>query len=271
MGAACPGLSLMRDPSLTRDPATTTGALVGETRGRVRTEPGQKRIRAYLGGRPVVDTTRPLLVWESPRYPTYYVPVDDVLAHLEPTGTSERSPSRGTADVHDVRVEGTVAPGAALTYPEPELEALRGHVRLAWDAMDAWFEEDEEVFFHARDPYTRIDALRSTRHVRVELDGEVLAESDAPVLLFETGHPPRAYLPATDVRRELLVRSERVTHCPYKGSTEYFHVRLGDREERDLAWTYPAPFRESATIAGMVCFPSERVDVLVGGEPLQRA
>lgn len=238
-----------------------------ETRGRVRSEQGAKRIRAYLGGHLVADTTRPLLVWESPRYPTYYLPADDVHAALRATGETEHSPSRGTAELHDVRVGDVVAPSAARTYAVPELAVLRDHVRVEWDAMDAWFEEDEQVHVHARDPYTRVDALHSTRHVVVELDGVVLADSHAPVILYETGHVPRHYLPATDVRTDLLVRSERVTHCPYKGSTVYFHVRAADGVARDVAWSYPAPFAESLPIAGMICFPAARVAITVDGVP----
>ena len=236
-----------------------------DTRGRVRVETGVKRVRAYLGGRLAADTTRPLLVWESPHYPTYYLPRADVAADLDPTGATERSPSRGTAEVCDVRLGGASAPGAALRYPDPALEALRGHVRLDWAAMDAWFEEDEEVFVHPRDPYVRVDALRSTRHVVVALDGEVLADSRAPVILYETGLPPRHYLPATDVRLDLLSPSETVTHCPYKGSTRYFDLHLGGRVERDLAWSYPTPLPESRLIAGLVCLPAERVDLTVDG------
>jgi uncharacterized protein (DUF427 family) len=235
-------------------------------RGSVRVEPGSKRVRAYLGGRLVADTTRPLLVWESPRYPTYYLPLGDVHALLQPTGRRERSPSRGTADVYDVEVDGSTAAAVALVYPTPELDALAGHVRIAWDAMDAWFEEDEQVYFHPRDPYVRVDALRSTRHVVVELDGHVLADTHAPVILYETGHVPRHYLPATDVRLDLLERSERVTHCPYKGSTVYYHARVGERVERDVAWSYPTPFPESIAIAGMICFPADRVQLTVDGD-----
>ena len=238
---------------------------MGDARGRVRTEPGSKRVRAYLGGQVVADTTRPLLVWESPRYPTYYLPKADVHAALEATGVTDDSPSRGTAEVYDVRAGERLAVRGASAYEKPSVDALRGHVRLAWDAMDAWFEEDEQVFVHARDPYVRVDALRSTRHVVVELDGVVLADTRSPVVLYETGHPPRHYLPATDARLDLLARSERVTHCPYKGSTVYFHARVGGRQEPDLAWSYPAPVAESLPIAGMICFPAERVDITVDG------
>ena len=241
---------------------------MGDDQRQLRTERGAKRVRAYLGGHLVADTTRPLLVWESPRYPTYYLPETDLRARLDPTGETASSSSRGTAEVLDVRVDDQLATGAARVYPEPAIDDLRGHVRLDWAAMDAWFEEDEEVFVHPRDPYVRVDALRSTRHVTVELDGEVLADTRAPVLLYETGLPPRHYLPPTDVRRDLLVPSERVTHCPYKGSTRYFHVRVGGREEADLAWSYPTPLPESRPIAGMICFPAERVTVVVDGVPV---
>ncbi len=240
---------------------------MAEARGRVRVETGTKRVRAYLGGRPAADTTRPLLVWESPHYPTYYLPLADVAADLDPTGATERSPSRGTAEVCDVRLEGATATGAALRYTEPALEALRGRVRLDWQAMEAWFEEDEEVFVHPRDPYVRIDALRSTRHVVATFDGAVLADSHAPVILYETGLPPRHYLPATDVRLDLLTPSATVTHCPYKGSTRYFDLHLDSRVERDLAWSYPTPLPESRPIAGLVCLPAERVDLTVDGRP----
>ncbi len=238
---------------------------MSDQRSDVQTEVGRKRVRAYLGGQLVVDTIRPLLVWEIPHYPAYYLPEQDVHAQLEPTGDSTDSERLGVAERYDVRVGDHLAAGAAGRYPDPRVEALRDHVRLDWAAMDAWFEEDEEVFVHPRDPYKRIDALRSTRHVVVELDGHVLADTRAPVILYETGLPPRHYLPATDVRRELLVRSGRVTHCPYKGSTVYYHVRLGDREEPDLAWSYPSPLAESLPIAGLICFPAERTEVRVGG------
>ena len=116
------------------------------------------------------------------------------------------------------------APEAALAYPESPLEVIRGHVRFEWAAMDAWFEEDEQVFFHPRDPYTRVDILPSSRHVRVEVDGVTVADSRHARILFETGLPARYYLPKTDVRLDLLEHTDTVTHCPYKGSAEYWSV-----------------------------------------------
>jgi len=150
----------------------------------VRVEQGAKRVRAYLGGRLVVDTTRPLLVWEKPFYPAYYLPAADIAAELVPTGDVDRSPERGDGQVLDVRVDGATAAAAAVRYDASPAAELRDAVRLDWSAMDAWFEEDEEVFVHPRSPYTRVDILRSSRHVRVEAGGVVLADTTQPRLLF---------------------------------------------------------------------------------------
>ena len=166
----------------------------------LRTEPSPKRVRTYLGGEVVVDTTRALLVWEKPYYPTYFLPVDDVPRRRASTRRRRR---RRCA--------------ARRTSP------------FEWGAMDGWFEEDEEVFVHPRDPYKRVDALRSSRHVRVEVDGVVLAESDHPTILFETSLPPRYYLPKVDVRMDLLEPTDTVTRCPYKGQARYWSARVGDR------------------------------------------
>jgi len=236
------------------------------TAGRVRVEHGQKWVRATVAGRTVVDTRRSLLVWEKPFYPTYYVPTEDVDAELRPTGEVDHSPSRGDAEVVDLGLsDGTVLSGAALRYPEPRLPALADHLRIAWDAVDAWYEEDEQVFVHARDPYVRIDALHSSRHVVVERDGILLADSVRPVLLFETGLIVRTYLPPTDVRMDHLEASDTVTRCPYKGTASYLHLRAEGVQAEDIAWTYPFPTRESLPIAGLVAFHDEQVDLTVDG------
>lgn len=240
-------------------------------RGRVRTEPGTKRVRAVFGGQVVADTLRPLMVWEVPYYPTYYVPRDDVrTGYLVATGETAHSPSRGDADVFTVRVGDREAPGAALEYQDSPLEALKGHVRLDFAAMDSWFEEDEEIFVHPRDPRTRIDILASSRHVRVEIDGVTVAESRSPRLLFETGLPTRYYLPKTDVRLDLLEPSDTITRCPYKGEAEYYSVRVGDRLHEDVVWYYRTPLPESQKVQGLVAFYDEKVDVYLDGVKQER-
>ncbi|HEY8527447.1 MAG TPA: DUF427 domain-containing protein [Acidimicrobiales bacterium] len=235
-------------------------------RGRVKVQPGSKRIRTYLGGGLAADTFHPLLVWEVPYYPTYYFPLADVHAELLPTGEVDHSPSRGDAERFDVRVGDVTAPGAGHIVVASPIEGLRGHVRLEWGAMDSWFEEDEEVHVHARDPYTRIDILASSRRVVVRVGDLVLADSTHAHALFETGLPTRWYLPKVDVRMDLLVPSPTLTQCPYKGQASYYSLRAGDIAIDDVAWYYPTPLPESQKIAGMVSFFADRVTVEVEGE-----
>jgi uncharacterized protein (DUF427 family) len=237
----------------------------------VRVEQGHKRVRAYLHGEVVADTIRPILVWEVPYYPAYYFPEADVRADLlVPSDRTEHSPSRGDASFSHVEVRGTRVEDAAWRYPESPIEELRGAVRLDWDAMDAWFEEDEQVYVHPRSPYTRVDVLRSSRHVVVEIDGVRVADSVRPVLLFETGLPVRYYLPKTDVRLDLMTPSDTTTQCPYKGTAEYYSVEVGGTEHKDAVWWYRSPLPESQGIGGLVAFYNERVDLIVDGERLER-
>jgi len=235
-------------------------------RGRVRVEQGSKRIRAYLGGEIVADTTRALLVWEGPHYPTYYFPATDVnTALLTEDGGVAHSPSRGDGKLLTVRGGNQTRVGAALRYEDSPFEELKATIRLDWPAMDAWFEEDEEVFTHPRDPYTRVDILPSSRLVRIVVDGITVAESARPTLLFETGLPPRYYLPKTDVRMDLLVRTSNSSHCPYKGDANYWSLTLEDGVVDDVAWSYRTPLPESQKIAGLVCFYPEKIDLYVDG------
>jgi uncharacterized protein (DUF427 family) len=250
---------------------SATAATTSRARGRVRIERGAKRVRAYLGGELVADTTRPLLVWEAPYYPTYYFPASDVRADLlQPGDEVAHSPSRGDGRTFTIRAGAEEAPGAALRYEESPLEELRGAIRLEWGAMDAWFEEDEQVFTHPRDPYTRVDILPSSRHVRVEVEGVTIAESTKPTLLFETGLPARYYLPRTHVRMELLEATDTASHCPYKGQAEYWLVRADDTIHADLAWSYRTPLPESQKIAGLIAFYNEKVDLHVDGVRQER-
>ncbi|HEX3606968.1 MAG TPA: DUF427 domain-containing protein [Candidatus Dormibacteraeota bacterium] len=234
-------------------------------------EPVPRRVRAVLGGEVVVDTTRALYVWEWPGYPQYYIPVDDVAAGtlVDEGGTGHGR--QGVTRTHGVRAGGQVREGAARVVVEPAVERLAGTVRFEWKAMDAWYEEDERVFVHPRNPYTRVDVLRSTRHLRVELDGVLLAESPAPVLLFETGLPTRYYLNRTELRLEHLVPSDTVTSCPYKGTTSgYWSAHIGDQVHHDVAWTYDFPLREVLPIGGLAAFYNERVDITLDGVLLPR-
>ena len=231
--------------------------------GRIERSP--KRVRAYLHGDLVVDTVAAALVWEHPAYPTYYVPVDDLRASLDPEPGAHTSPDWGDGQSYTVRTAMAAAPGAALRYEHSPVDALRDMVRLDARAMTAWFEEDEEIFGHPRNPYTRIDILASSRHVRVEVGGVTIAESHSPRLLFETGLPIRYYLPKPHVRMDLLVPTDSVTLCPYKGWAEYWSLHLDGEVHTDLVWSYRSPLPECQRIAGYVAFYSHRVDLYVDG------
>jgi uncharacterized protein (DUF427 family) len=231
---------------------------------------GPKRVRVYLNGQLVADTRTPLLVWESPFYPTYYVPLTDITAELVPAGKSEHQRGLGDAEILDVKVENGTAPGAARRYGTSPVPELRDAVRLEWSAMSEWLEEDEPVYTHPRDPFKRVDILASSRQVRVELDGVTVAESDQPRLLFETSLPTRYYLPLSAVRMDLLRPSDTSSHCPYKGTAAYWSVQTDHRLHKDVVWIYRTPLPESQKIAGLACFYNERVDIFVDGEKLAR-
>lgn len=229
-----------------------------------RVEPSRKRVRAYLGGRPVADSEHAALVWEHPYYPTYFLPLRDVRAELRATGELTQGDQLGPGDVYDVLVEGVVAERAAVRFHSEEVREL---VRFDWNSMDEWFEEDEPVYVHPRDPYKRVDVLASSRHVVVRVDGVVVADSHRPHVLFETGLPPRYYLPLVDVRMDLLRPSARHTHCPYKGTATYWNVQVDGADHPDVVWTYRSPLPESQKIAGLACFYDERVDITIDGRP----
>ena len=234
-------------------------------------EPVPRRIRAYLAGEKVVDTTRARYVWEWPAYPQYYIPVSDVRGDLLiPEGHTQQT-GRGVAELHGLRVGEVYRPRAARLIAESEIDGLAGTVRFDWEALDSWFEEDEQVFVHPRSPYVRVDALRSDRPVRVELGGVVLADSPSPVMVFETGLPTRYYVSRIHVNFAHLNPSDTETACPYKGVTSaYWSVQVGDTVHQDLAWAYDFPTRELLPIAGMVAFYNEMVDTFVDGQLLER-
>ena len=240
-------------------------------RGRIRLEPSPKRVRVQLGGLTVADSGRAVLVWEKPYYPTYYFPIDDVRTDLlNPDPGVSHSPSRGDGTLYTVTAGARTVPGAAVRYEQSPIPQLRDLVRFDWDAMDHWFEEDEEVYTHPRDPYTRVDILASSRRVQVEVDGVTVADSTSPRLLFETGLPTRYYLPKTDVRMDLLRHTDTSTGCPYKGTAEYWSIDVNGRTHPDIAWSYKAPFAESQKIAGLIAFYNEKVDLVVDGLHLDR-
>ena len=232
-------------------------------------EDSPRWVRAQLGGETVVDSRRAKLLHEEGHLPVYYFPLDDVhMDLLEPTDHSTHCPRKGDARYWSIRVGDRVSENAAWNYPEPIAGApdLAGYVAFYWRRLDRWLEEDEEVFVHPRDPYHRVDVLPTSRHVRVSVEGDLVADSRGSVVLFETGLPPRYYLPGEDVRDDVLEPSDRTTRCPYKGEASYHSVRAGAGFEDALVWCYRDPLPAVEPIAGRLCFFNERVDLEVDGE-----
>jgi uncharacterized protein (DUF427 family) len=252
MSLTFPGAPLASEP-----PLTTNYAIDGP-RHRLLLQPFPRRVRARFAGEVVLDSTRGALLHESNILPRLYVPLDDVRADLlERTDHSTHCPFKGDASYWSVRVGDHVAENAVWTYEEPIDEAswLRGLVSVYPERMDAWLDEDEEVT-GLRDPYHRVDARRSSRRIEVRSDGQVLARSQRPVVVAETGLPLRFYVPREDVAAELRP-SETTKACPYKGRASYWSL---DGVE-DVAWSYEEPLESMLAARGHVSFDASKVEV----------
>jgi uncharacterized protein (DUF427 family) len=252
MSLTFPGAPLASEP-----PLTTNYAIDGP-RHRLLLQPFPRRVRARFAGEVVLDSTRGALLHESNILPRLYVPLDDVRADLlERTDHSTHCPFKGDASYWSVRVGDRVAEDAVWTYEEPIDEAswLRGLVSVYPERMDAWLDEDEEVT-GLRDPYHRVDARRSSRRIEVRSDGQVLARSERPMVVAETGLPLRFYLPREDVAAELRP-SETTKACPYKGRASYWSL---DGVE-DVAWSYEEPLESMLAARGRVSFDASKVEV----------
>jgi uncharacterized protein (DUF427 family) len=237
---------------------------------RFRWEDSRRRVRVVFGGIAVADSMRVMLLHEFGRLPVFYFPLEDVrMDLLEETDHRSFSPLKGEASYWTIRAGSRVAEHAAWSYadPLPDGPGVKGYLAFYWHLMDAWYEEDEQVFAHARDPYKRVDILPSSRHVRVVLAGVTVAESRRPRLLLETGLPTRYYLPEQDVRRDLLEPSETTTRCPYKGQASYWSATVGGRQFKDIVWSYRDPLPACSPVNSLLCFFDERVEaVYVDGE-----
>lgn len=247
-------------PEATRIPRAAERARL---RDGLHIELSPRRVRTYFGGKLIADSERVLLVYETRRPPAYWFPIADVrMEHLEQKGQASAGIQRWHLVVND-----RVAENAARAYltPAGDRAGLQGHLTFLWDLMDSWFEEDEEVFVHPRDPYTRVDTVHSSRHIRVEIAGQVFAETQRPLLLFETGLPTRYYIPKQDVLMDLLEPTESATRCPYKGVARYWSARIGDKLLEDFVWSYPAPIPECPKIENLLSFYNEFVDLYVDG------
>jgi uncharacterized protein (DUF427 family) len=236
-------------------------------------EPSPKRVRVEFAGAVIADSLSPLLLLESTYLPVYYFPFTDIRTKFL-VESSHRTvcPYKGDARYWHVQVGDRRAENALWAYLNPveSAAALGGHAAFYWDRMDRWLEEDEEVIRHPRDPYHRVDVVRSLRTVEAVVGGQVLARSTSSLFLFETGMPTRYYIPKSDVRMDLLRQSPSRTQCPYKGTASYWSAVLEARTLSDLAWCYEDPLPECPRIKGLISFYAEKLDSLtVDGRPFE--
>jgi len=258
---------------LGRQPAGVFNFTLDPPGAAIYVEPLPYRVRALFEGETVVDARRPLLLHESGHLPVFYFAAADVrLDLLEASAHTTHCPYKGNASYWSLRVGDRVAPDAVWSYEHPfeSVPWLAGHYALRWLAIDEWFAEEEQILGHPKDPYARIDVLRSSRHVRVLVGDEVVADTRQARMLCETGLPPRYYIPVGDVRTDLLVPSSHRSRCAYKGSASYWSVRTGDRTVEDLVWAYLAPEHDAAPVQGMLCFFNERVEIELDGERIEQ-
>ncbi len=234
-------------------------------------EPSPRRVRIRFNGEWVVDSTHVLLMREANHTPVYYFPMDDVRMDLF-TATDHDSycPYKGHASYWTLKQGDRVEENVMWSYRTPyeEMLVVTDYVAFYWDRMESWWEEDEEIFKHPRDPRKRVDVVASHRPVRVVLGGETVAETTNARFLFETNWPTRYYIPPEDVRMDLLSPSELETRCPYKGIAGYHDATVGGETFANIAWSYADPIPECPKIKGLICFHNENVDAIHvdGGE-----
>jgi uncharacterized protein (DUF427 family) len=237
-------------------------------------EVSPRRVRVVFGGETLADSKRAVLLREAKRLPAYYFPQQDVrMDFMQPSGRRTPDDHKGEAVYWTLRANSKTVENAAWSYAEPPraCAAIKDHFAFEWSAMDGWYEEDEEIFVHARDPYKRVDAIRSARRVQISVAGATVADTRRPTLVFETGHPVRYYIPLDDIRRDLLIASDTSSRCPYKGLASYWSVKAGGEVHPDLAWSYRDTIPECPKIKDLVCFFQEREAVIaVDGEELPR-
>ncbi|MFZ0039858.1 MAG: DUF427 domain-containing protein [Solirubrobacteraceae bacterium] len=237
-------------------------------------EPTPKRLRVEVGGEVIADSRNAMMLHESGLQPIFYFPPEDVRSDvLEPSDRHTHCPKKGDASYYTIRVGDSVVEAGAWYYPDPlphAPEGLKDLIAFYFDRMDRWMEESEEMAVHPRDPYHRVDVVRTDRHIKISLDGELLAETDRALALFESNLPTRWYIPAEDVVAS-LEPSGTVTRCPYKGTASYHSIKLDNGGDgKDLIWYYEAPLDEVGRIKGLLCFFNEKVDIELDGEPVER-
>jgi len=222
-------------------------------------------VRGFVNGVPIVNSKRVIVVYGARRLATYFFPSADVRMDVLHTAETQSAPGERR---YTLEMDGRTIEDIAWSYTDLDGEhaELRDYIAFEWRKVDAWYEEDDEVFVHPRDPYHRVDVLNSSRHVKVVIGGQVVAETRQPRLLFETGLRTRYYIPKVDVRMDLLEPTATVTQCPYKGNATYWSARIGDQVFPDIVWSYPFPIPECTKIQNLLSFYNEKAEIYVDGE-----
>jgi uncharacterized protein (DUF427 family) len=241
---------------------------------RITFEGSPRRVRVRFNGETIADSLSAHLLFETRHLPIYYFPRADVRFDLlRASDHHSYCPYKGTAAYWSIAVGDKVSENAVWGYPEPfaEVAPISDYVAFYWDRVDHWYEEDDEIFVHARDPYKRVDVVNSSRRLQVIVGGEIVADTTRARFLYETRLPTRYYIPPEDVRQDLLAASDKVTACPYKGTARYWSVKVGERVFPDIVWSYPEPIPECPKIKGYLCFFNEHVDeIRLDGAALEK-
>ena len=225
-----------------------------------------RRVRVKFAGETIVDSTGALLMCEGGHVPIYYFPMADVRMDLfTPTDNTSHCGYKGHASYWTLAVGDSVEKNVMWSYRDPyeEMLQIEDYVAFYWNCMASWWEEDEEIFKHARDPKHRVDAILSHRPVQVIVGGQTLADTTNARFVFETNHPVRYYVPAEDVSMDLLSNSDTGSQCPYKGIASYYNATIGGQSYDDIAWSYQQPVDECPKIRDLICFYNENVDSIV--------
>jgi uncharacterized protein (DUF427 family) len=231
-------------------------------------EPLRRRMRAELGGRTVAQSDDAVLLFEPGRYPVAYFPVAD-FAEGALKLTDRRSTHPDLGETVWFKVVGGTRNAARGAWQHTALPnhagILEGKAALAWRAMDGFYEEEDRILGHAADPYHRIDIRHSSRHLVVRLDDRIVADTNNPLVLHESGFAPRWYVPRDDVVADALTPNDHQTFCPYKGIASYYDID----GSRDAAWSYRAPLNDMVAIGDLVSFEPDRVEVTLDGQRLE--
>ncbi|OLS27131.1 MAG: hypothetical protein HeimC3_05980 [Candidatus Heimdallarchaeota archaeon LC_3] len=235
-------------------------------------EPSPRWVRAKFGSIYIADSKKALLLiaYDREFRTRYYFPKEDVKTEF--FEESDYKGRDGKNKYWHIRNGDKYEKNAAYTVVDPpeDVQGIKDYIGFKWNQIDAWFEEEEEIFIHPRDPYKRIDTIKSSRHIKVVIDKQIVAETNNPTLLFETGLPVRYYIPKEDVKTEFLIDSILQTGCPYKGTASYNSVKIGDNIYKNIVWYYKDPFYETGHIKDLISFYNEKVDIYVDGELISK-